>query len=145
MIRGNDVLSDYPDVELISMAKGYVHKCDSSSGICFDILDNKYARDGKIWGDFPKRKPRAKFYFMYTAQTFRDAESMREIGRTEYYLPDGTPIYVNDCIAGHGHCSHLETLKVAELFNMYKNQAYRKSIKVKSKIIRKPVKKCKCK
>ena len=150
MIQGQDILSDYPEAELQSMAKGYVTKCDSPSGICFDILELKYAYHGKINGEFPKRKSRAKFYLMYTTKTYRMApDDMSEFRRTEYSLADGTPIFTNDCNAGHGHCSHLETIKVAELFNKYRSMEYRKSKKIPSKVIRKPVKKvvkkCKCK
>lgn len=140
-IQGDDILSNYPDAELQSMTKGYVHKCDSQSGICFDILETKYAYDGQIRGDFPKRKSRAKYYFTYIVQRFReDPESMTEFRRSEYYLPDGTLIFSNDCFAGHSHCSHMETMKVAELFDQYRSSEFRRKKSVKPKMVRKPKK-----
>lgn len=149
MLYGNDILSDHPDVELQSEARGYITKCNSPSGICYDILDTKYASRGRILGDFPRRKPRAKFYFKYITRTYRDIPGWDEFRRTEIFLPDDTPIFVNDCLAGHGHCSHLETMKTAELLEQYRSQEYRtkKPSKAtpKRKIVKKVVKKVKSK
>jgi len=108
-------------------------------------LDTQYANDGQVKGDFPKRKAKSKFYFVYTSTKYRDIESMGgEFSRTEYYLQDGTPVYINDCHSGHGHCNHIEVLKVVELFNSYRSQNVYRKIRIDhTKAKRKPVKKVK--
>jgi hypothetical protein len=148
MIRGNDILSENDDVSVRSIAKGYVVKCNSPIGICFDTVEKQYAdSDGTLRGTIPRRKSRAKFYLIYVSTEYEDERGWTNFTRTEYFLPDETPIFVNDCMRGHGHCNHLEDLKVVELFNDYRNGLiYRKKkvSKPKKRIVIKK-KKCGCK
>jgi hypothetical protein len=134
-MRGEDILSTEPNAKLVSITVGYVSKCDSSSGICFNIVDQKYGSSG-VHGTFLKFKPRLKFHFDYISKHYRN-DHMNEFSRIECYLPNGEMVFVNDCHSGHGHCSHLETMRIAELFNKYRGQIYRKSSKTTSKIIAK--------
>jgi hypothetical protein len=119
----NDILSQHPDAIPIGKQTGYVVKCSSAYGICFED------------------KTKSQFYIKYNITEYRD--NWTEFNRTEYYLPKGTLIYIHDCMKGHTHCNSQKIVTVAALFKQYFGKEYmtrKKSSKSKPK-----VKKCGCK
>lgn len=133
------------EVQLDLITNGIIVKCDSDIGICWDINDQSYTRNGVPTRDLKPVRPRKKFHLTYLSMRYEGPLSGYSISK--YFLPNGELIYTNKCAKGHSACKHAETLKVLELFKMYSSQQYRTKKPIKPKIIRKKkiVKKCKCK
>jgi hypothetical protein len=119
-----DILSQHPNAILMSRVEGYVVKCNSFTGICFE-----------------DKKTRTENFFSYVITNYRDGWD--EFSRTEYYLPKGTLILEYDCRKGHGQCNQHKINAVAALFKQY----YGKHYLTRSKKINKPKSKraCRCK
>jgi hypothetical protein len=123
------------NVQIISIAKGYASKCNSSTGLCIDPLGIQYMNDSKSkQGEFSNHKPKTKCYFTVVLTTYINDKN--QFQKSEYYSPTGQLVYTNTCPATNEKCSNMEYKKVVELLNQLKKNM---------KPVKKVVKKCKCK
>jgi|WetSurMetagenome_2_1015567.scaffolds.fasta_scaffold78643_2 hypothetical protein len=131
------------EAKLDLATNGIIVRCDSDIGICWEIKDQVYARNGILPRELKPISPRKKFYLTFLSKKYM--APMMNYSISEYFLPNGKLIYSNRCDQGHSACKHAETLKVLELFKTYSSQQYRTKKPAKPKPKRKVIKKCKCK
>ena len=125
MIIVNDILSKHPESKKIRQVDGFVVKCVSPRGICF------------------QEKTKAKNFFKYIVTEYFIIGGGNKFSRNEYFLPNGELIYVKDT---YGGASHEYKTMVDDIEILFKQQfgkdylSFRKSTgKNKPK-----VKKCSC-
>jgi hypothetical protein len=139
----DDDNEEFGEAKLDLATNGIIVRCDSDIGICWEIKDQVYARNGILPRDLKPISPRKKFYLTFLSERY--TAPLMGYTISSYFLPNGKLIYSNRCDQGHGACKHQETLKVLELFKMYPSQQYRTKKSAKPKPKRKVIKKCKCK
>lgn len=124
LITGPDILSSAANPRIIHTTKGYVVKCNSTLGICFED------------------KTKSKNYLRYETTEYQDGFNI--FTRIELFSPSGELVYVHDCHKGDSYCNRQKINKIAEIFRMKYGSQYL-SMRKPKKSAKPKTKRCRCK
>lgn len=101
---GPDILSSAANPRIIGTTKGYIVKCISDLGICFE------------------EKTKTKHYLRYETTEYQDGFNI--FSRIEVFSPNGELLYIHDCTRGHSHCNMLKLRKISDIFKVKYGSQY---------------------